>query len=100
MYSHSNTSLGKGAKEIEHTERDCSKGNKCSRTAGLSPNSVIAPKMPQLLGSLCTLVAQGIVIGGGGVPQRRSKCAGWYFRAYALVWVFRRKLSALLVPSR
>ena len=34
---------------------------------------------------------------GKGLPSMLSKGAGWYFRVYALV--FRRKLSALLVPS-
>ena len=33
-------------------------------------------------------------VGGGG-----GKCSGWCFRVYALAWVFRNKLSTLLVPN-
>ena len=29
----------------------------------------------------------------------KAECAGWHFRVYALVWAFRNKLFASLVPS-
>ena len=32
-----------------------------------------------------------------GMPKRVGKCAGWYIRVCALVWVLRRTLLALLV---
>ena len=32
-------------------------------------------------------VGKGGGVGMGGLPQRPSKCTGWYFPVYALVWV-------------
>ena len=35
----------------------------------------------------------------GGLPAKLSGCAGWYFRACALVWGFRRESSPLPPPQ-
>ena len=40
---------------------------------------------------------EGGVGGGGGVPSRLRKCAGWYFGAG---WVLGREWFAVVVPSR
>ena len=50
-------------------------------------------------GTSCCIDGRGVLFrlvsvcgAGGGLPKRPSTFAGWYFRVYALVWPFRRKL--------